>query len=81
MFIEAVNTEINCIVKKLFPAGVEYRGPERADPVFVWRKGAIKNAGRLRKKMKNISGEMDSRIHFKMFKNLRVSLPPPGEKF
>lgn len=34
-----------------------------------------------KKKLKNISGEMDSRIDFKMFKNLRVPLPPPGEKF
>ena len=34
-----------------------------------------------KKKLKNISGEMDSRIDFKMFKNLRVPLPPPGKKF
>ena len=33
LFVEAVNTEINCIVKKVFPAGIEYRGPEGADPV------------------------------------------------
>lgn len=34
-----------------------------------------------KKKLKNISGEMDSRIDFKMFKNLRVPLPAPVKSF